>query len=259
MLRSNSLKTALLAGRPQLGTFAKFSDPAAVEILALAGFDFIVIDREHTQYDDETMVNLIRAANVHGVVPTVRVREYNASAILHALDAGALGVQVPQVNSAAMARAVVDAVKYAPVGKRGFAATQRSARYGLVDPAAYAARSNAETLIVSYCESREAVEAIDEILLIPEIDVIFLGPADLSASYGVTGHTTHPLVQGAMDMVIAKTRAAGKATGSVCRDPVGARRLIERGVSYLAMDADQGLLGQIACRYVAEFRAGCAS
>jgi len=255
MIRVNTVKAALRAGRPQLGTFAKFTDPAAVEILALAGFDFIIIDREHTQFGDETMVNLIRAAQIHGLTPTVRVREFNPAAILHALDAGALGVQVPQVNSAELARAVVNAVKYPPAGLRGFAATQRSAAYGFSAPADYAAKSNAETLVTVYCETKEAVGELDAILAIPEIDVIFLGPADLSASYGVIGQTKHRLVQDAIETVIQKTRAAGKAVGTVCRDSAGAKDLVARGVNFISLDADQGLLGQIAARYVEEFRA----
>jgi len=255
MIRENLIKKRLKAGKPCLGTFAKFTDPAAVEILALSGFDFVVIDREHTQMDNETMVNLIRAAHAGGITPTVRVRELNAADILHALDAGALGVQVPQVNTVAHARAVIDAVKYAPLGRRGYAATQRSARYGFDLPAAYATQSNAETLVTIYCETREAVENLDDILAVPGLDVIFLGPADLSASYGVIGDTAHSLVQSAMDTVIAKTRAAGLAVGTVCRDPAGARKLVERGVTYISLDADQGLLGQIGRRYVSEFKA----
>lgn len=253
--RANPVKAALRAGRPQLGTFAKFADPAAVEIVALAGFDFIVVDREHTQFGDETMVNLIRAAALHGLTPTVRVRENNPAAILHALDAGAMGVQVPQVNSGAQARAVIDAVKYPPLGKRGYAATQRSAAYGFCDPASYAAQSNAETLVTVYCETKEAVEALDDILALPEIDVVFLGPADLSASYGVIGQTRHPRVQQAIDLAIEKTRAAGKAVGTVCKDAAGAKALVARGVTYLALDSDQGLLGQLAQSYVREFAA----
>lgn len=253
MLTENRVKAALRAGRPQLGTFAKLADPAAVEILALCGFDFIIIDREHTQMGDETMVHLVRAAQAHGLVPTVRVRELNAAAILHALDAGALGVQVPQVNSVDQARAVIDAVKYAPQGKRGFAASQRSARYGFCDAATYAARSNAETLVTVYCETKEAVEALDGILALPEIDVVFLGPADLSASYGVIGQTKHPLVTNAIESVIAKTRAAGKAVGTVCKDAAEAAALVARGVTYLSLDSDQGLLAQLGARYVREF------
>lgn len=256
MLHPNPVKAALRAGRPQLGTFAKFTDPAAVEILALAGFDFIIIDREHTQMGDETMVNLIRAAHVHQLTPTVRVREFNPAAILHALDAGALGIQVPQVNSQELARAVVEAAKYPPVGRRGYAATQRSAAYGFCDAAAYAAQSNAETLVTVYCETKEAVECLDAILAVPEIDIVFLGPADLSASYGVIGQTKHPTVQRAIDTVIEKTRAAGKTVGTVCKDAAGAKELVARGVNYVSLDSDQGLLGQLAARYVKEFANG---
>lgn len=254
MLRPNPLKAALRAGRPQLGSFVKFSDPAAVEILALAGFDFIVIDREHTQFGDEAMVHHIRAAHLNGLTPLVRVREFNAAAILHALDAGALGVQVPQVNSVARAREVVDAVKYPPMGRRGFAATQRSAQYGFADPVAYAAQSNAETLVCVYCESTEAVACLDGILEIPEVDVVFVGPADLSASLGITGRSDHPQVRATIEDVVRRTRAAGKVAGTVCRDASGAAELARRGVHYLCLDSDQGLLGRSASREAAEWR-----
>lgn len=251
----SALKAALREGRPQLGTFAKFSDPSSVEILGLAGFDFIIIDREHTQLGSDDMVNLIRAAERRRITPIVRVRSLDAADILHALDAGALGVQIPQVNTAAYARAAVDAVKYPPLGRRGFAATQRSADYGFSNPAAYAAASDEDTLLVCYCETKEAVENLDAILATPGIDVVFLGPADLSASYGCIGRVNEPVVQNAIETALQKIRASGKAAGTVCRDASGARALASRGFTYISLDSDQGILGREATRHVADFRA----
>ncbi len=253
-MRPNALKAALRAGKPQLGTFAKLTDPASIEILGFAGFDFIIVDREHTQMSDDVMMNLLRAADLHQLSTVVRVQEFNPASILRALDAGAQGVMVPQVNTPAMARAVIDAVKYSPIGRRGFAASQRAAAYGFCDPAAYAEQANAESLVVSYVETKEAVESLDETLRIGEIDVIFLGPADLSASYGLIGQVKHPTVQGAMDTVVQKARTAGKAVGTVCRDAAGAKALVERGLTFISLDSDQGLLAQFAQRTVNEFR-----
>jgi 4-hydroxy-2-oxoheptanedioate aldolase len=201
MIRENKLLPKLRAGEPCIGTFVKLTDPAVVEVLGLAGFDFIVVDNEHTAMSKESMVALIRAADAAGLVPTVRPRENSAAEILQALDAGALGVQVPQVDTREQARQVVERVKYAPVGKRGYAASQRSAHYGFIDPAAYAAQSNAQTLVACYCETAAAIDNLDEILTVPEIDVIFIGPFDLSQALGVMGQPNHPKVQAAIDEI----------------------------------------------------------
>lgn len=254
MIRENKVKAQLKEGESFVGTFVKTTDPAVVEVLALAGFDFIIIDNEHTSMNKESMVNLVRAADISGILPTVRVRENNPAEILQALDAGALGVQIPQVDTKADALAVVDRVKYAPVGKRGYAASQRSAGYGFMNPKEYAERSNKETLITCYCETAEGIKNLDDIVSVPEIDVIFIGPFDLSQALGVLGEVNHPAVQEAIATITRKVRAAHKAVGIIASDAAQTQRWIDSGIQYIALSSDLGMIGSLGKQFMKELK-----
>jgi 4-hydroxy-2-oxoheptanedioate aldolase len=254
MIRKNPLLPRLRAGEACIGTFVKLTDPSVVEVLALAGFDFIIIDNEHTAMSKESMVALIRAADGAGIPATVRPRENNPAEILQALDAGALGVQVPQVDTKEQARQVVDRVKYAPVGKRGYAASQRSAHYGFMNAREYADVSNAETLVACYCETAEAIRNLDEILTVPEVDVIFIGPFDLSQALGVMGEPGHQKVLDAIAEITRKTRAAGKAVGIIASDAAQAQKWIDQGIQYISLNSDLGMIGALGKRMIGELR-----
>ncbi len=149
MIRSNRVKAMLKEGQVALGTFVRTTSPPVVEVLGLAGFDFCVIDNEHSPVGLESTANLIRAADGVGLVPIVRVMENAAVHIMRALDAGALGVQVPQIHDRAEAEYAARAVKYPPWGIRGLAASHRAARHGMADPAEYVATANAETMLLA--------------------------------------------------------------------------------------------------------------
>lgn len=242
MIRANHVKRTLAAGGNVVGTFAKITDPSAVEILGRIGFDFFVLDNEHVAMSKESMVNTIRAAELSAIVPIVRVRENSPVEILQALDSGALGVQVPQVDTVAQARSVVRSVKYAPLGERGFAPTHRAAAFGLMDPRTFAAQSNDETLVVIYCETVAAIENLDEILSVDAVDVIFIGPFDLSQSLGVIGQARHPKVIDTIDRIVRKTRAAGRAVGIIASDSAEANGYLVRGVQYVTISSDLGMI-----------------
>jgi 4-hydroxy-2-oxoheptanedioate aldolase len=246
MLRENKIKQRLKAGEPVLGTFVKFADASTIEILAHAGFDFFVLDNEHVAMNRESMVNILRAADSVGITAIVRVKENNPSEILQALDSGAHGIQVPQVNTRAEAEAVVRSVKYAPLGERGFAPSHRAAGYGFMDPVEFAKKSNEETLIVCYCETRESIENLDQILSLPELDVCFIGPFDLSQSLGHLAQPKHPAVVKQIESVVQKATKAGKAIGIVVGDPAEARQWIEKGIHYMTISSDQGMMGSQA-------------
>ncbi len=241
-MRTNLIKPGLKAGKSFIGTFSKTTDPAIVEVLALAGFEFTIIDNEHTSMNKESMVNLIRAAEIHNLPVTVRVRESSTADILQALDAGALGVQVPQVESKAEAQKVVDAVKYAPLGKRGYAASQRSARYGTMNPVEYAQLANENSMVAVYCETAASIDNLDEILSVDQVDIIFIGPFDLSQALGVTGQPSHPKVIDAIQMITQKTRAAGKAAGIIAANPAQTRQWLDMGIQYIALSSDLALI-----------------
>ena len=236
------------------GTFVRLNDAAGIEVLAGAGLDFVILDNEHTAMSKESMVSLIRAADISGLTVSVRVRGNDVTQILQALDSGAMGVQIPQIDSFPQAKAVVDAVKYAPVGKRGFAASQRSAGYGMMNPVEYARLSNEETMIASYCETAAGIENLGEILTIPQIDIIFIGPFDLSQALGVLGEPNHPTVLSAIEDIAKKTRAAGKAVGIIASSAEQTRRWHEMGIQYITYSSDLGMMASDTKRYLKEMR-----
>ncbi len=241
-MRENRLKAMLAQGQSVIGTFVKLTDPAIPEILALAGFDFFVLDTEHVAVDREQLTNIVRAADAAGITPLVRVRENQQVEILQNLDLGYAGVQVPNVDTPQQARDLASYVKYTPDGVRGLSPSVRACDYGTCGVKAYIAAANANTMIVSHCETKTCVENLDGILEVPGIDVIFIGPMDLSQSYGVPGDTADPAVQAAIADVTRKALAAGKTVGTVAGTPEAARELIQKGVRYILLASDQGMI-----------------
>lgn len=241
-MRENQLKKKLRRGESAIGTFVKLTDAAVPELLALAGFDFFVLDTEHVAVDREQLTNIVRAADAAGITPMVRVRENDQVEILQNLDLGYAGVQVPNVDTAEEARSLVSYVKYTPHGVRGLSPSVRACDYGTCGVQAYIDAANANTMVVSHCETRTCVENLDEIMKVEGLDVIFIGPMDLSQSYGVPGKPGDPEVQAAIETVTAKTLAAGKVVGTVAGTPEAARGLIEKGVRYILLASDQGMI-----------------
>ena len=208
----SQLKSSLTNGETVIGSFVSIGSADTTEILALSGYDFLVIDTEHGAMSIETATQLIRSAEVHSVPSIVRVTDPSDSTILRSLDIGAAGIQVPQVNSGELARRVAKAAHYYPKGHRGLA-MPRAAHYGSMSVDDYFAKSIEETLVVAQCESAEGLEKLDEIAAVPEIDVIFLGPFDLSHSLGIPGQVESPQIKDAERKVIEACRNNGKAAG----------------------------------------------
>ena len=244
MIRHNHIKEGLKQGKSYIGTFIKGTDPSLIEIVGLCGFDFVIIDNEHTLMSNETLMNLLRTADRMDILPTVRVREINDALIRQVLDAGALGIQVPLVDSKADAQSVIDSTKYAPVGKRGFAASQRSAKYGFMNAAEYAKVSNENTMVACYCETLESIKNLDEILTLPELDIVFIGPYDISQALGVLGEVNHPKVLAAIDEIISKTKKAGKAAGIIAANAEAAKKLIAKGAQYICLSSDFAMVAE---------------
>jgi len=253
MIRKNKLKQLIREGGYAVGTFVKSNDPAVAEILGYSGLDFIVLDNEHVAMSRDSMINMIRGADTAGIVPIVRVRENRPVEILQALDSGALGVQVPNVDTKEEAAALIESVKYNPIGKRGFSPTTRAAAYGLMDKKEYVALSNQETLVVAHCETTTCMDNLDEILTLDHLDVIFIGPMDLSQSLGVMGDASHPKVVESIEMIIRKVINAGKAVGIVS-SPAQANDYIAKGVQYLLISTDQGMIASAAQKIVADIK-----
>ena len=233
-MRKNAVKEKLRAGEAVVGIFCTLPSPATVEMLGLMGYDFAIIDAEHGPMDLETCEDMVRAADATDIVPIVRVAMNLPQNILRYLDAGALGVQIPMVNSREEAERVVASTKYPPLGRRGLAGT-RASGYGvgmnLVD---YVAMANQETLVVVQVETREALARVEEIAAVEQVDVVFLGPTDLSTALGHPGQAAHPEVLAAIEEAGRSILSAGKAVGTIARDLEAYSHWRELGFQYLA-------------------------
>ncbi len=214
-MRPNLMKAKIQAGQPALGVSVMFPSPQIVEMIGALGFDWVLIDCEHGTIDVESVELLVMAAEASGITPIVRPPSRDPVDILRVLDRGAMGVQVPHVNTAEDAKAVIEAVKYHPLGKRGLAASTRAGNYGIgLTAAEYVAQVNRETLICVQLEEGEALRNLNELLKVEGIDVFFVGPSDLAQSMGFPGRTDTPLVQQMVCATIDAIVAAGKVAGS---------------------------------------------
>ncbi len=246
MLTKNKLKQMLIEGKKPIGTYIKSTDPAITEVCCICGLDFIIYDTEHTSMSKETMSGLLRATELYNTTGLIRIRENSTSMILQALDVGAYGVQIPNIRTADEVKKVVSSMYYAPKGIRGFANTTRAGGYGLMPVNDYIRNVERELLCICYCETKEAYECLDDILAIDGLDMIFIGPSDLSQAFGVLGQTKHPFVQNAIDDIVARTHKAGKWAGTVATDGDSTVALFNRGLDMIVMSSDHGMLASTA-------------
>lgn len=236
-VRPNQVKQRLQAGEVVIGCFVGFPSPEAVEICGYSGFDFVIIDAEHGPITTESAYHMILAAEASGTVPLIRVQQNMPQVILRHMDIGAAGVMVPQVNSAEEARAVVTAVKYHPYGQRGLAGV-RASSFGIPRSLTeYTELANRETLVLVQLENIEGVERVPEILDVPGIDVLFVGPSDLAHSMGFPGQIDHPEVQAVIDRVVEMCAGSPVALGTVAPNVEGINRQIARGFRMVAPNA----------------------
>jgi 2-keto-3-deoxy-L-rhamnonate aldolase RhmA len=248
----NHLKELLTSGKTAIGTLVQLPSPPVAEILAQAGFDWLLIDTEHGPIDTEKLHAMIRATSETSATPIVRVTSNLDWLAKRALDVGALGVMMPGVNSAEQALAAVRAVRYPPQGTRGFGPTFAGLRWGLT-ASEYVQQANEAVMAIVQIEHADAVARIDEILAVPGIDLALIGPYDLSGSMGLLGQVGHAEVQAAIDRVLKAANNANVPAGifGVTADEVN--RFIAQGfqailvgvdVAWLAAGA-KGALGQI--------------
>ncbi|MBW4495649.1 MAG: aldolase [Oscillatoria princeps RMCB-10] len=236
-MRENQLKRKLKRGEAVLGPFVNCAYPAFIEICGLAGFDFAVIDMEHGQLDTLAAEDLCRAADCVGLAPVVRVRKNDAPQIQRALDIGSAGVQVPQIETRADAEAAVRGAKYSPLGSRGLSFNTRAGLYTAAGTQ-ITDQLNEESLVVIHVEGRRGVENLEEILSVPHIDVIFLGPYDLSQSLGIPGQVRDSRVMELMQSAVRRIRSAGIAAGTFADSPEIAKQWIDAGVQYIGLGVD---------------------
>jgi len=204
-------------------------------MLGYQDWDFFVFDGEHGTIEPRDCENLVRAAERNKVTPIVRVTTNLPPIILRFMDTGAQGLHVPLVNSAVDAENAVRAVKYQPLGMRGLAAV-RAADYAQAIPLEeYTQQANAETLVVVHIETAEAVKQLSEIVAVDGLDVIFIGPTDLSHSLGVTGQLQHPTVKAAMQQIVQTVERSKTALGILVGSAQAAREWRDRGARYIAV------------------------
>ncbi|MBI4305098.1 MAG: aldolase [Chloroflexi bacterium] len=255
-MRKNTLKQKLNDGKATLGAFVNFPSPAMVETLGWLGMDFVIIDCEHGIMDYESAENMIRAAELSDTTPIVRVGLNHPQHIQRYMDGGAAGVLMPFTNDGTQAKAVVDAVKYPPVGKRGFFGG-RGARYGIQPIAEYVKEANVETFVGLQIESLEGIANQDAIINTPGADLIFLGPGDLSSVFGVPGQITNPKVMETIETLARKIRAAGKHVGTIAMNGEHAAHWRNRGINWLVTSTNR-LFSVGARSYLEECRKSLA-
>ncbi len=226
---------------PVLGPFSKTEDPAIVEAMGYAGMDFVILDLEHGPNTVRSLQGLLRAAESADIFPIVRVKENVPSLIGEVLDIGAGGIQVPQITNADKAREVIRHAKFAPHGMRGVCRFVRAANYSDMDRFEYFKKAN-DVLIILQIEGEEAIANIDSILEVQGIDVIFIGPYDLSQSLGIPGQIDHPQVFDRMAGIIDACKAKGVVVGTFADTVKTVRRWKELDVHYLAYSVDIGIL-----------------
>jgi 4-hydroxy-2-oxoheptanedioate aldolase len=228
----NRTKAKLAAGEAAFGCFVRTAEPQLMEYVAMLGWDFLVFDAEHGSLQPREVEDLCRAVEPRGTTPIVRVTTNDAPTILRFLDAGAHGVHVPWVNSAAEAERAVRSAKYTPRGIRGLAGS-RASEWGLREPIdEYVQRANRETLVVIQVETQDAVDAIDDYLAVDGVDVLFIGPTDLSQSLGHPGDLRHRDVAAAMDRVADAVIGSGTTLGIYAGTVDMTREWLDRGARY---------------------------
>ncbi|ULB09735.1 aldolase/citrate lyase family protein [Cereibacter azotoformans] len=230
-------KQRLRAKEPLVGCFVMAASPTIAEMCGYAGFDFVILDQEHGPADAETLENQIRAAEASGIAALVRVPWGSRWLIQRALDAGAEGIVVPHVTTAAEAEEIVRFSHYPGRGVRGLATTARAGRHGNVSVADHLPQSLQRTCVILQIEDAEALSEVSAIAGVDGVDSIFIGPADLSASLGHPGQPGHPEVAAAIEGVIRDTEAVGgPVVSSFIRDAEDARFWREnRGVQVLCL------------------------
>ena len=243
--QNKEIRNRLADGEVLTGIFCKTTAPEFIEAIGYGGFDFCILDMEHGPVGLETLQNLIRAAEVSGVLPIVRTRDRTAESVAQPLDLGAAGVQVPQVGSCDEAREIVAAAKFSPAGSRGVCRFVRAARFSATDRKDYFPAAN-EALLILQLEGT-CLEEYEKIALLPGVDILFIGPYDLSQALGVPGEIEHPRVLEEMRKIIALAKRGNKTVGVFADTVEQARRWIGAGVQYIAYSVDIGLF-YAACR-----------
>ncbi len=258
MLQPNRVKQALRRGEQVVGTMiSEVGSPGVVWLLANAGFDFVFIDMEHGTFELAVVADMIKVARLAGIVPLVRVPDLAYHLVARVLDAGAMGVMLPRVETRAQVEQFVSFMKYPPAGVRGASGTRGHTDYGGARPQELVAHMNEHMLVILQIERKRAVDDIDQLLGVPGVDVALIGPFDLTISLG-EDDTRAPAVEGAIQQVVDAARRHGVASGIHTHDAAEVAGWGARGMTMLTCNSDMGFLGAGARQTVAALRVGAA-
>jgi 4-hydroxy-2-oxoheptanedioate aldolase len=251
-LPPNPFKRALRAGTAQIGLWSSLSSNYTVEVIAGAGFDWILLDSEHSPNDLESLLTQLQAAAPYPTSAVVRVPWNDMVTIKRVLDIGAQSLLVPYVSTRAEAESAVSYTRYPPAGVRGVAGTTRATRFGRVKN--YARRAHEEICLLVQVETQAALDNVESICAVEGVDGVFIGPADLHASLGYPGEIANPKVKPLIDDAIRRIRKAGKAPGILTPSEADARHWLECGALFVAVGADVGILARGAEALAAKFK-----
>lgn len=238
----NSLRQRLLAGETLLGCWCSLANPITTEVLGVAGFDWLLLDGEHSPNDVVSFIPQLMALKDSVSAPVVRPSSNNPVEIKRLLDAGFSNLLIPFVETAEQAALAVGATRYPPQGFRGVSVAQRNNRYGTVP--GYFQGINEQLCVIVQIESPAGVAAVSEIAAIDGVDAVFIGPSDLAAGYGHLGNPAHPDVQAAMTTIFDACQAAGTPVGILAPVEADARRYMAMGATFVAVGSDLGLFRQ---------------
>jgi 4-hydroxy-2-oxoheptanedioate aldolase len=243
-LPANAFKAALKRGELQIGLWSSLCSPIVSEIISQSGFDWILVDTEHSPNEPPDVLAQLQALKGGTATPIVRPAWNDAVLLKRLLDIGVQAVLVPFVQNAEEARKAVAACRYPPAGIRGITTSGRGSHYGRVSD--YLKRADGEICVLVQVETGEALARIEEIASVDGVDGVFIGPADLSASLGHIGNPNHPEVQAAIQDAVKRLTAIGKPAGILTPSEPDARRYIEWGYRFVAVGSDLGLMAKHA-------------
>ena len=248
----NQFKRGIKAAKPQIGLWSSLSSHYSVEVIAGSGFDWLLLDTEHSPNDLENVVTQLQAASAYPTTAIVRPAWNDMVLIKRFLDVGVQTLLIPYVQTPEEAAQAVAYTRYPPRGVRGVAGTTRATRFGRVKD--YFKRVEEELCVLVQVETRLGLDNLDAICATEGVDGVFIGPADLSAGLGHLGDMAHPEVKKSIDDAIKRIRKAGKAPGILTAVEAEARHYLEIGCLFVAVGADVGLLARESEKLCAKFK-----
>jgi len=249
---ANLFKRALEAGHQQIGLWLTLDSLSSTEILAGSGYDWLLLDMEHTCIEASHVVQHLRAAKGGTAEVVVRVPSHDAVLLKRLLDAGVRSIMFPRIESADEAGAAVAATRYPPHGIRGVAGNMRANNFTRID--SYYDRCQDEQCVIVQLESKPGFDAIEQIGAVDGVDGLFIGPNDLAASIGLLGKSTDPLVEAMIADGVTRIRQTGKSAGILNFVPAQARALLQSGVGFIAVGSDAGILARRSEALLAEIK-----